>query len=83
VPQIPLREGYGIASDYIYGVGQTAVGAHIPDELTGSNCQSSLTALNGLDVAGYKDNGVDDLLTFFKNDLSGRAVDPPDKTGQP
>ena len=44
--QVPLCQSCGAAHHHIHGTGQAAVGAHVPDQLTGSNCWERL----GLDV---------------------------------
>ena len=57
-----------------------AVGATVPDELPGSQRDSSLVAENHFKVSGDEDNCVGYLLAFFEDHLPRRAVDPPGKT---
>jgi hypothetical protein len=83
VPQVPLCKSSGTASHYVRRTGQTAVGAHVPDQLTGSNRYYSVAAENGFDVPSCDDNGLGYLLPLFENNLPGRAVDQPGKADQP
>jgi hypothetical protein len=79
----PLCKSSGTASHYVRRTGQTAVGAHVPDQLTGSNRYYSVAAENGFDVPSCDDNGLGYLLPLFENNLPGRAVDQPGKADQP
>ena len=58
LPKVPLGKGSGAASHYVHRTGQAAVGAHVPDELTGSNRQSGVAAVNSFEVASYDDNSL-------------------------
>jgi len=82
VPQVPLCENPGTASHYVRRTGQAAVGAHVPDELTGSKRHPRVAAENGFEVPSYDGNGLGYVLTLFENNLPGRAVDPPGKADE-
>jgi hypothetical protein len=82
MPQVPSRQGSGTPRHYVRRAGQATIGAHVPDELTGSKCHSRVTAENCLEVPSYDDDGLGYVLTFFENNLPRRAVDPPGKADE-
>lgn len=73
VPRIPLRKGSATASNDVRSTGQTAMGAHVPNELTGSNRQTGLAAENGFEVPGHHDNCLGYLPAF---NLGSKAKGP-------
>jgi hypothetical protein len=73
--EVPLRQSSATARHHIHWTGQTAVSAHVADELTGSKRHSCLVAENGLDFPTNKANCVRYLLALLEGDLAWRAVD--------
>jgi hypothetical protein len=62
VLQVPLCENPGTASHYVRRTGQAAVGAHVPDQVTGSKRHSRVAAKNGFEVPGHDDDGLGYVL---------------------
>lgn len=82
VPQVPACKHSGAAGYNLNGTGQTAIGTHVPGELTRSKRHSDVVAENGLEVPSYDDNRLGYLLPFLENNLPRRAVYPPGEADQ-